>query len=80
MPKAKIETHLWEVRGNDGSVRELPPRQRPQRLRRGLVCLELDVDLADAGRLPAAADGPRDNNLGNVAVFGAFFVDVLFDF
>lgn len=73
-------THFAVVRRHHGSVGELSPGQRLQCCCRGFHRVELDKDLADAGRLSASAGWAWHLEIDNLAVLGAFFADVVADF
>lgn len=80
LPRIHIEVLLREQGRDDRPIRKLPSGQSAQRLLRTLVRIVLDEDLADAGRRPTWAGRPRDLQVEDRAVLGAFLLDIFFDF
>lgn len=80
LPSVDIEVLLPKERNDHSPVCKLPARQSLQGLLSGSRLIVLDVDLAHAVGLSAAATGTRDLNVLNFAVFVALLLDVFFDF
>ena len=79
-PSINIEILLPKERNYHRAICELPSRQGRKRLLRGVGLLVLDVDLADAVALSAAAGWAWHFDIEEGAIFRALFFDVFEDF
>lgn len=80
LPRPNIKVLLTILRHHHRPIRELPTRQRRERLLRRLRRLVFDIDLADAVVLAVAGGRTRHLDFEDRAILGAFFLDVLEDF
>lgn len=78
LPSIHVEKFLAKERHDDGPVCKDASSQRLERLLRRRVVLILDEDLADARVIPGACRA-RNLDLQDLAVLGAFFLDVFLD-